>query len=178
MWSWLLSLAYKQTFLPKSKIVNPALWSSLSYPHQHYCHHHNYCPNRHHCHPQDAKNWSSGETAVGKEDATLIRVALCRILGALYCIGSVIIIMTIITITMIIIIIVASFTSFHNDDSGDRHQHQIWIKVGKVCIITRLRPWDHHLLGRSTIYNLHHQRLFHRQCTTLTVPSLVIILRT
>ena len=29
----------------------------------------------------------AGETAVGKEDATLIRVALCRILGALYCIG-------------------------------------------------------------------------------------------
>ena len=30
-----------------------------------------------------------GETAVGKEDATLIRVVLCRVLGALYCIGYV-----------------------------------------------------------------------------------------
>lgn len=29
----------------------------------------------------------TGETSVGKEDATLIRVALCRVLGALYCIG-------------------------------------------------------------------------------------------
>ena len=28
-----------------------------------------------------------GETAVGKEDSTLIRVAVCRVLGALYCIG-------------------------------------------------------------------------------------------
>eukprot|EP00090_Calanus_glacialis_P047499 TRINITY_DN9901_c0_g1_i1.p1 TRINITY_DN9901_c0_g1~~TRINITY_DN9901_c0_g1_i1.p1 ORF type:complete len:1078 (+),score=157.12 TRINITY_DN9901_c0_g1_i1:452-3685(+) len=33
------------------------------------------------------KPFFKGETAVGKEDATLIRVALCRILGALYCIG-------------------------------------------------------------------------------------------
>ena len=29
----------------------------------------------------------TGETSVCKEDATLIRVAVCRILGALYCIG-------------------------------------------------------------------------------------------
>jgi len=33
------------------------------------------------------KPFFKGETSVGKEDATLIRVALCRVLGALYCIG-------------------------------------------------------------------------------------------